>query len=358
MAAPRVAVAGLNPHAGEGGLFGDEEARIILPAIEAARREGIDASGPWPGDTVFMQARQGRFDVVVAQYHDQGLIPVKYLGLDQGVNITLGLPFVRTSPDHGTAFDIAGQGKADPASLQTAIDYAFRLAAHSRTRRHEPSRFHLHADAQRPHRRGSRRVSGNRAGGRRAPHWLQDIGQPVEELARLNQRIKAAGASSYLEVVSQDLDSELTSVRVALDLGVDYLLGGTHVDEVLPLLAGSRIRYYPFPGEVYGHPSILGGTLEEIVASARRIGALPGVHGLDLLAYRASVDVPMLMAEVCRQADVPVIMAGSIDTTARIQIVRDAGAAGFTVGTAALDERFPAQARLLAQLKTILAAAS
>ena len=110
-------------------------------------------------------------------------------------------------------------------------------------------------------------------------HWLQDIGQPVEELARLNQRIKAAGASSYLEVVSQDLDSELTSVRVALDLGVDYLLGGTHVDEVLPLLAGSRIRYYPFPGEVYGHPSILGGTLEEIVASARRIGALPGVHG-------------------------------------------------------------------------------
>ena len=174
---------------------------------------------------------------------------------------------------------------------------------------------------------------------------FKDIGQPVEELARLNQRIKAAGASSYLEVVSQDLDSELTSVRVALDLGVDYLLGGTHVDEVLPLLAGSRIRYYPFPGEVYGHPSILGGTLEEIVASARRIGALPGVHGLDLLAYRASVDVPMLMAEVCRQADVPVIMAGSIDTTARIQIVRDAGAAGFTVGTAALDERFPAPRR-------------
>ncbi|AUT49787.1 4-hydroxythreonine-4-phosphate dehydrogenase [Achromobacter sp. AONIH1] len=188
---------------------------------------------------------------------------------------------------------------------------------------------------------------------------FKDIGQPVEELARLNQRIKAAGASSYLEVVSQDLDSELTSVRVALDLGVDYLLGGTHVDEVLPLLAGSRIRYYPFPGEVYGHPSILGGTLEEIVASARRIGALPGVHGLDLLAYRASVDVPMLMAEVCRQADVPVIMAGSIDTTARIQIVRDAGAAGFTVGTAALDERFPApRPGLLAQLKTILAAAS
>ncbi|MEO6359544.1 MAG: 4-hydroxythreonine-4-phosphate dehydrogenase PdxA [Sphingomicrobium sp.] len=127
--APRVAVAGLNPHAGEGGLFGDEEIRIIRPAVEAARLEGIDASGPWPGDTVFMQARTGRFDVVVAQYHDQGLIPVKYLGLEKGVNITLGLPFIRTSPDHGTAFDIAGQGIADPASLETALLYARRMVA-------------------------------------------------------------------------------------------------------------------------------------------------------------------------------------------------------------------------------------
>jgi len=126
---PRVAVAGLNPHAGEGGLFGDEEIRIIRPAIEAARAEGIDASGPWPGDTVYMQARSGLFDVVVAQYHDQGLIPVKYLGLTKGVNITLGLPFVRTSPDHGTAFDIAGKGIADPASLETAFAYARQLVS-------------------------------------------------------------------------------------------------------------------------------------------------------------------------------------------------------------------------------------
>ncbi|MBS4076645.1 4-hydroxythreonine-4-phosphate dehydrogenase PdxA [Ameyamaea chiangmaiensis] len=124
---PRVAVAGLNPHAGEGGLFGHEEARIIAPAIAQAQSEGIDASGPWPGDTVFMQARERRFDVVVAQYHDQGLIPVKYMGLAQGVNITLGLPFVRTSPDHGTAFDIAGRGIADSSSLETAFDYALRL---------------------------------------------------------------------------------------------------------------------------------------------------------------------------------------------------------------------------------------
>lgn len=132
---PRIAVAGLNPHAGEGGLFGDEEIRIIIPAIKAAQSEGIAVSGPWPGDTVYMQARKGCFDIVVAQYHDQGLIPVKYLGVEKGVNITLGLPFVRTSPDHGTAFDIAGKGVADPASLETAIDYARRLAAaatHSR----------------------------------------------------------------------------------------------------------------------------------------------------------------------------------------------------------------------------------
>ena len=129
IAAPRVAVAGLNPHAGEGGLFGTEEIEVIGPAIRAARAEGIDATGPWPGDTVFMRARTGEFDVVVAQYHDQGLIPVKYLGLENGVNVTLGLPFVRTSPDHGTAFDIAGQGIADPASLVKAVGVARRLVA-------------------------------------------------------------------------------------------------------------------------------------------------------------------------------------------------------------------------------------
>ena len=129
IARPRVAVAGLNPHAGEGGLFGDEEVRIIGPAIAAARAEGIDASGPWPGDTVFMQARKGRFDIVVAQYHDQGLIPVKYMGVEKGVNVTLGLQFIRTSPDHGTAFDIAGTGIADQSSLETAFDLALQLRA-------------------------------------------------------------------------------------------------------------------------------------------------------------------------------------------------------------------------------------
>jgi len=126
---PRIAVAGLNPHAGENGLFGDEEIEIILPAIQQAQREGLDASGPYPPDTIFMRARRGEFDIVVALYHDQGLIPVKYLGVENGVNVTVGLPFVRTSVDHGTAFDIAGRGVADHASLLKAIEQAARLSA-------------------------------------------------------------------------------------------------------------------------------------------------------------------------------------------------------------------------------------
>jgi 4-hydroxythreonine-4-phosphate dehydrogenase len=130
--APRIGVAGLNPHAGEGGLFGTEEREIIAPAIAAARAQGIDADGPHAPDTVFMRARAtaqraGEFDVVVAMYHDQGLIPVKYLGVEKGVNVTLGLPLVRTSPDHGTAFDIAGSGRADASSLIEAIRMARAL---------------------------------------------------------------------------------------------------------------------------------------------------------------------------------------------------------------------------------------
>ena len=130
--APKIAVAGLNPHAGEGGLFGREEIDIIEPAMAQARSEGILALGPFAPDTVFMRARQKpqvepEFDVVLAMYHDQGLIPVKYMGIEQGVNVTLGLPLVRTSPDHGTAFDIAGQGRADAASMMAAIRMARQL---------------------------------------------------------------------------------------------------------------------------------------------------------------------------------------------------------------------------------------
>ncbi|MCB4785155.1 MULTISPECIES: 4-hydroxythreonine-4-phosphate dehydrogenase PdxA [unclassified Delftia] len=131
---PRIGVAGLNPHAGEGGLFGSEEVEIIAPAIAQARAEGLDAHGPFAPDTVFMRARNapghpGEFDVVLAMYHDQGLIPVKYLGVEKGVNVTLGLPLVRTSPDHGTAFDIAGQGLAEASSLIESVRMARKLAA-------------------------------------------------------------------------------------------------------------------------------------------------------------------------------------------------------------------------------------
>ena len=130
--APKIGVAGLNPHAGEGGLFGREEIEIIEPAMAQARSEGMLVLGPYAPDTVFMRARQrlngvSEFDVVLAMYHDQGLIPVKYMGLEQGVNVTLGLPLVRTSPDHGTAFDIAGQGCADASSMVAAIRMARQL---------------------------------------------------------------------------------------------------------------------------------------------------------------------------------------------------------------------------------------
>jgi len=125
---PRIAVAGLNPHAGEKGLFGHEEEQVIRPAIAACREQGIDVSGPFPADTVFVRAHRGEFDVVVACYHDQGLIPVKLVAFGQAVNVTLGLPIIRTSVDHGTAFDIAGKGVADEGSLVEAILLAARLA--------------------------------------------------------------------------------------------------------------------------------------------------------------------------------------------------------------------------------------
>lgn len=129
IAAPRIAVAGLNPHAGENGLFGREEIEQIVPAIEACRAAGIAVHGPFPGDTVFLRAARGEFDVVIACYHDQGLIPVKLLAFGHSVNVTIGLPIIRTSVDHGTAFDIAGKGIADHGSMVSAILLAAKLAA-------------------------------------------------------------------------------------------------------------------------------------------------------------------------------------------------------------------------------------
>jgi 4-hydroxythreonine-4-phosphate dehydrogenase len=125
---PRIAVAGLNPHAGEGGLFGDEEQRVIAPAVKRAARQGIAVSGPHSADTLFYRAAHGQFDAVVAMYHDQGLAPLKLIAFDNGVNLTLGLPFVRTAPDHGTAPDIAGKGIARPGGMIAAINMAARLA--------------------------------------------------------------------------------------------------------------------------------------------------------------------------------------------------------------------------------------
>jgi 4-hydroxythreonine-4-phosphate dehydrogenase len=130
--APRIAVCALNPHAGESGMFGAEDEAVIAPAIEAARAQGIDCTGPVPADVVFHQAFKGAYDAVVAMYHDQGTIPVKLLAFETGVNVTLGLPIIRTSPDHGTAYDIAGQGTADPGSMVEAIRLAASMAARKR----------------------------------------------------------------------------------------------------------------------------------------------------------------------------------------------------------------------------------
>jgi 4-hydroxythreonine-4-phosphate dehydrogenase len=126
--APRLAVAGLNPHAGEQGALGTEETSLVQPAIDTLRAEGIDVSGPWPPDTMFTAAARARYDVAICMYHDQALIPLKTLDMDHGVNVTLGLPIVRTSPDHGTAFDIAGKGLADATSLLAALELAAALA--------------------------------------------------------------------------------------------------------------------------------------------------------------------------------------------------------------------------------------
>jgi 4-hydroxythreonine-4-phosphate dehydrogenase len=127
IARPRIAVAGLNPHASEEGLFGSQEAAEILPAVQAAHAVGLDVTGPLPPDTVFLRAARGQFDIVVAMYHDQGHIPMKLLAFDSGVNVSLGLPVIRTSVDHGTAFDIAGTGQASEASLLAAIEVAVQM---------------------------------------------------------------------------------------------------------------------------------------------------------------------------------------------------------------------------------------
>jgi methylglyoxal synthase len=188
---------------------------------------------------------------------------------------------------------------------------------------------------------------------------FKNVGLPINELQRLADEIRAAGGRSYLEVVSLDADSELASARAAVKLDVDCLLGGTRAAEVTAITRSHPIRYFPFPGQIVGHPNVLAGTIEEIADSARRLADLEHVHGLDLLAYRFDGDVPALIRAVSDASEKPVVVAGSIDREERIVAAAQAGAAGFTVGTAALGDVFPADSPgLVDQVRSILAMTS
>ncbi|MBV8565340.1 MAG: 4-hydroxythreonine-4-phosphate dehydrogenase [Methylobacteriaceae bacterium] len=187
---------------------------------------------------------------------------------------------------------------------------------------------------------------------------FKDVGLPIAELRRIADAVHAAGLALYLEVVSLDAASEVASAEIALQLGAHVLMGGTHPQAVLPVVRGTPIRYYPFAGRVSGHPSVLHGTIDEIVESARRLVETEGVHGLDLLAYRFAGDAPALIAQVCRAVSKPVVVAGSIDRAARLASVASGGAAAFTVGTAVLDGVFPTGQGLRDQLAFVVAAVS
>lgn len=180
---------------------------------------------------------------------------------------------------------------------------------------------------------------------------FKDVGLATGEMVALAAEIRSGGAALYLEMVSLDAAGEAAAARAALACGVDVLMGGVRPDVVEPIIAGAPIRYFPFPGEIQGHPSRLVGDIESIARSAGELAARGGVHGLDLLAYRFEGDVPALIRAVCRAAaGKPVVVAGSIDCDERIAAVAEAGAAGFTIGTAALDGAFGAPPELAPQL--------
>jgi hypothetical protein len=184
---------------------------------------------------------------------------------------------------------------------------------------------------------------------------FKDIGLPFDQLKHLAAAIHATGQRVMLEVVSERNEDELRSARAALDLGVDYLLGGTHAEEVTEILAGSGIQYCPYPGRIVGHPSQLRGTIEDIVASARSLTALGGVHGLDLLAYRYDGDADAVVQRVVEAVPAPVIVAGSVDRPERIRRLTSLGAWGFTVGGAVFDRRFVAGGSIRDQVEAVLA---
>ncbi len=189
--------------------------------------------------------------------------------------------------------------------------------------------------------------------------WVgfKDVGLPAETLRTLTSRIRADGRTSVMEVVSIDHDSELRSVSTGVDIGVDVLMGGTNAASVAPMLMGTGIRYFPFPGRIEGHPSVLVGTVDDIVASASHLAARPEVAGLDLLAYRFAGDVPFLIRAVVAAVRCPVVTAGSIDSPGRIRTVTALGAWGFTIGSAILDGTFAPGLDLRAQIALALTVA-
>jgi hypothetical protein len=183
---------------------------------------------------------------------------------------------------------------------------------------------------------------------------FKDVGLPIADLKQLAQRIRADGRQVMLEVVATSREAELESIKASLEIGVDYLLGGRHVEDALPLLRGSAVRYFPFAGHTVGHPTVLEGTMDEIVDDARRIASMPGVHGLDLLAYRfaGDGDPAELTRRVVAAVDVPVIAAGSIDRETRVKAMISAQTWGFTVGSALFQHAFTDR-RLSAQIDRI-----
>ena len=187
---------------------------------------------------------------------------------------------------------------------------------------------------------------------------FKDIGPEPEVLRDVTAAAHEAGMEVMLEVVSTSREDELRSVRAALDIGVDWVLGGTNAEEGALVLAGTAVRYCPFPGTITGHPSVLSGAIDEIAADAARLTAIDGVHGVDLLAYRhATADVGALTRAVADAADGPVIAAGSVATIEQIGVLEEAGAWGFTIGSAIFEERLPGGPSVAGQVRAVLAAA-
>jgi hypothetical protein len=185
---------------------------------------------------------------------------------------------------------------------------------------------------------------------------FKDIGLPIEDLRVLAQAIKSDGREVMLEVVSEHAADELRSIQAAIDIGVDWVLGGTNPEPALKLLSGGGPKYCPFPGRVVGHPSLLRGTIQEIADDARSLTGREGVHGLDLLAYRFDGDVPALVAAVVEASAGPVIAAGSVDSIERIQMLNRSGVWGFTIGGAVFDGKLPGGPSRRAQIETVLRA--